>query len=523
MDMTSAAPQYLIPFLVVITAVAILSWGYWRSKRLGKLGLLSWLQLVVLMGPWFVYFGLFLLGIFVNFALLLLLLLISTVGYIFVGAKLRQAALSEREKLKQMMPSERQTSDNAQDGDRPTDETTTENGNNEAEQARLSAEISAALRRLNQKPSMPKEDIKAIQGIFGVDTFYATETLPYQEGVIFKGNLRGEPSEAHASLNAALQKRFPNKYDLFLVEGQEKRPVVVILPCVDIDAINPTQQKILAGLLVIGSFATCLALGNQLQEIDIMQSNQLIMLNALPFAIGLAVILAVRELAQRWVASKYNVQISVPFFLPSLQLGCFGGFSRILSPLPDRKALFDIAVAPAIASGLISLLMFVGGLLLSANGMGNVEVPTQVFQSSLLAGILGKLTLGNALHNQFVAIHPLVVLGWIGLVITALNLMPAGQLDGGRIVQAIYGRRTAGITTVLTLICLAIATFVNPLALYWGGIILILLRDLERPMLNEISELDGDRDALGIFALFWMIATIMPMTRIVAARLGIGS
>lgn len=517
--MTSAAPQYLIPILVVVTAAVIISWGYVRSRQLGKLGLLSWLQLVVLMGPWLVYFGLFLSGIFVNFALLLLLLVISTVGYIYVGAKLRQAAIAEREKLKQNMMLEQRLSSKT-NADQASNGDSQEEAKQEAEQARLSSEIGAALRQLNQRPQMPKEDIKTIQGIFGVDTFYATETLPYQEGVIFKGNLRGEPSEVHAELAAALQKRLPDKYDLFLVEGQDKRPVVVILPQIDIDAVNPMQQKILAGLLLVGSFATCVALGNQLQEIDIMQTNQII--NALPFAIGLALILAGRELAQRWIATKYDLKISVPFFLPSLQLGCFGGFSRFLSPLRNRQALFDVAIAPSIASGVLSLLMFVGGLLLSSNGMGNVEVPTQIFQSSLLAGILGKLTLGEALHAQFVALHPLVVLGWIGLVITALNLMPAGQLDGGRLVQAIYGRRTAGIATVFTLIFLAVATFVNPLALYWGGIILILLRDLERPMLNEISELDSDRDALGIFALFWMIATIMPMTKIVAARLGIG-
>ena len=83
--------------------------------------------------------------------------------------------------------------------------------------------------------------------------------------------------------------------------------------------------------------------------------------------------------------------------------------------------------------------------------------------------------------------------------------MPAGQLDGGRIVQSDYGRRVASWTTVLTLIFLVIATVINPLALYWGGIVLILLRDLERPMLNELSELDGDREALGVVALFWMV------------------
>jgi membrane-associated protease RseP (regulator of RpoE activity) len=167
--------------------------------------------------------------------------------------------------------------------------------------------------------------------------------------------------------------------------------------------------------------------------------------------------------------------------------------------------------------------MLIVGFRLSAIGMGSIDIPSQIFQASVLAGTLAKIFLGEALQNSFIAIHPLVVLGWLGSTITALNLMPAGQLDGGRIVQAVYGRRTAGWTTVLTLIFLVIATVINPLALYWGGIILILLRDLERPMLNELSELDSDREALGVVALSWMLVTLLPIASGMAERMGIGS
>jgi membrane-associated protease RseP (regulator of RpoE activity) len=223
------------------------------------------------------------------------------------------------------------------------------------------------------------------------------------------------------------------------------------------------------------------------------------------------------------MAKKYKVTLSLPFFLPSSQLGSFGAFSRILSPLPNRTALFDIAIAPAVTSGVLSLLLLVVGFRLSAIGMGSIDIPSQIFQASVLAGTLAKLFLGDVLQNSFISIHPLVVLGWLGSAITALNLMPAGQLDGGRIVQAIYGRRTASWATVLTIIFLVIATVINPLALYWGSLILILLRDLERPMLNELSELDGDREALGVVALFWMLVTLLPLTTGVAERLGIGN
>jgi len=121
-----------------------------------------------------------------------------------------------------------------------------------------------------------------------------------------------------------------------------------------------------------------------------------------------------------------------------------------------------------------------------------------------------------------VDVHPLALLGWLGLVITALNLMPAGQLDGGRIVQAIYGRKTAGRATVVTLIVLAIASLANPLALYWAALILFLQRPLERPAINELAEPDDARAALGLLALFLMLATLVPLTPSLAGRLGIG-
>jgi membrane-associated protease RseP (regulator of RpoE activity) len=168
------------------------------------------------------------------------------------------------------------------------------------------------------------------------------------------------------------------------------------------------------------------------------------------------------------------------------------------------------------------LLLLVIGLLLSHPG-SLFQLPNQFFQGSILVGSLARVVLGSALQSPVVNIHPLVIIGWLGLVITALNLMPAGQLDGGRIVQAIYGRKTAGRTTFATIILLAIVSLGNPLAMYWAIVILFLQRDLERPSLNEISEPDDARAALCLLALFLMIATLLPLTPALAGRLGIGS
>ncbi|NEO62281.1 MAG: site-2 protease family protein, partial [Moorea sp. SIO4G2] len=174
--------------------------------------------------------------------------------------------------------------------------------------------------------------------------------------------------------------------------------------------------------------------------------------------------------------------------------------------------------------GLVSLVMLMVGLVLSHQGSA-FQVPAEFFQGSILVGGLAKLVLGSALQESLVDVHPLTIVGWLGLTITALNLMPAGQLDGGRIVQAIYGRKTARLTTIATLVILGILALINPgnpIILYWGILILFLQRSLERPSLNEITELDDTRALWGLLALFLMVATLIPINSALAGRLGIG-
>jgi membrane-associated protease RseP (regulator of RpoE activity) len=168
--------------------------------------------------------------------------------------------------------------------------------------------------------------------------------------------------------------------------------------------------------------------------------------------------------------------------------------------------------------------MLCTGLLLSHPG-SQFQIPSDVLQGSILVGSLAKIFLGDAISNPVVDINPLMLIGWLGLVITALNLLPAGQLDGGRIVQAIYGRKTARRSTIATLIILGIIALfnpANPIPLYWAVVILFLQRGLERPSLNEITEPDDARAAYALLALFLMLATLIPLTPSLAGRLGIG-
>ncbi len=491
----------MITGLLIIAALAILGWGFYRGLPLGKLGLVAWLQSVVLMLPWLLLFGLVAVGIIPNLAVILFLLLSSVGVYILLGRWLRAIAaqMPLPERLEQPL-------------------STTESSLTESEPT--ASETDSKLSEPPKAIPIPAEDLKVIQGIFGIDTYFLTETIPYQDGLICKGNLRGEPAAVHARLSTTLQERLADQYRLFLVSNPEGRPVVVILPSRNDPQPATLTQKITAGVLALATIATCLETSALLQGFNFYTAPGR-WLEVLPIALGLLTVLAMHELGHRWLAKRYQVKLSPPFLIPAWQIGSFGALTRFESLLPKRQVLFDIALAGPAVGGLLSLLLLMVGLVLS--GQGNVfQVPAPFFQSSILVGSLARVVLGSALQESLVSVHPLVVIGWLGLVVTALNLLPAGQLDGGRIIQSIYGRKVAGRSTIVVLVVLAIAATFNPLALYWALVILLLQRDLERPCLEEISEVDDARATWGLLALFLMATTLIPLAPGLAGRLGIG-
>ncbi|MDJ0599886.1 MAG: site-2 protease family protein [Crocosphaera sp.] len=496
-------PETTTILVIILVAFGLLAWGYNRAKGYGKLGILAWLQSVSLMAPWLIFFGLFALGIYLNIVGILFLLVASVLLYIYLGKRLRAEGqdVMLREKAAQRIQEEEA---------KKTD--VNNNSSMETEPKNVGDII-----------PIPDEDLQLIKGIFSIDTFFATETISYQEGAIFRGNLRGDTDESYQRLSEKLKTNFGEKYRLFLVEGTEGKPVVIILPSSDDPQPTTLLQKNLALVLFVATVVTTLEAASILLGFDLF-NNWNRYQETIPISLALWGILLVHEIGHRIVAKRYNIKMSVPFFLPTWQIGSFGAITRFESLIPTRNALFDVALAGPACGGILSLILLIIGLTLSHEG-SLFQVPAQFFQGSILVGSLAKVILGEQLQSSIVNVHPLTVVGWLGLVITALNLMPAGQLDGGRIIQAIYGRKTARRTTIITLVILGIVTIfspANPIPLYWAVVILFLQRDLERPSLNELTEPDDTRAGWGLLALFLMLATLIPLSPSLAGRLGIG-
>lgn len=500
----------MITALIVLLLVLMLGWSGWRARSYGKLGVYSWFQSGTLLLPWLLFFVLGSAGVYLNLAGMLILFVSSTVAYVAIGQKVRSIAPGELAKRAEALIKARDEV-NAADIAKKTSE-----GPSIAADLPLDKSITADASR--EVVPIPAEDLTMIRSIFGIDTFYATEAIPFQDGAVFNGNLRGKLEPSFEKLTGLLHEKVGDRYRLFLIENQEGRPTAVVLPSSNDPQPMTPSQKILAALLAVGTIATCFETAGILQGFDFYTAPQRIS-EVVPIGLGIVAVLTVHELGHWLMADRYDVKLSLPFFFPTWQIGCFGALTRFESILKNRNVLFDVALAGPAAGGILSFAMLLVGLLLS-NPTSQFKVPTEFFEGSVLVGTLARVVLGNAVQESVVAVNPLVILGWLGLVITAINLMPAGQLDGGRMVQAVYGRKIASRASLATLILLAIVSLVNSLALYWAIVILFLQRNLERPSLNELTEPDDTRAALGLLALFLMVMVLLPLTPSLAGRLG---
>jgi len=527
----------MVIVLLLLAAVGILAWGYSQAKPLGTPGILAWLQTVVLMGPWLLFFGLTAVGVYLNLAGILLLVVSSAGLYIYLGRRLRDlnkeslaAGRAASVAKKQGAAFSDSAVGNSADSSSQSSETGAAEGDRLSTDSAQSGVDASTPSQLGQGgsdqeaedklPPIPPEDMSVIEGIFGIDTFFRTETVPYQEGAIFKGNLRGKPDETAQVLSEKLSEKLGDRYLSFLLSNPEGKPVVVVLPKENGPKPTTVGQKVLAVGLVLATLGTCLETAGILQGFDFFQSPER-WAQTLPVGLGIATVLGVHELGHIGVARRLNVKLSPPFFLPAWQLGSFGSLMRFESILPNRSVLFDVAFAGPAAGGILSFAFLFLGMVLSHPG-SLFQLPAEYFQGSVLVGTLARTVLGDALQNDLVDVHPLMIVGWIGLIITAINVMPAGQLDGGRMLQAIYGRKTLVRATAVTLVLLALVGIFNPIALYWAVLIVFLQRQPERPCTDDLTEPDDARAGLALLALFLMLLILLPLTPSLAARLGVG-
>ena len=243
---------------------------------------------------------------------------------------------------------------------------------------------------------------------------------------------------------------------------------------------------------------------------------------AVPFAMALMGILLAHEMGHYFAAKRYRIDASPPFFLPApvefTFIGTFGAFIRLRSPIVDRRQLMDIGAAGPWAGFVVALLMLVVGLNRSGVAPPGAYTAPMVVQTANGILFLGDSLLTLGLRNLLVGdgtviLHQLAVAGWVGVLVTALNLLPLGQLDGGHIVYALLGDRQRALGIVIWIGLVAVGAFFFWPWLVWAGLILVLGGGrLAHPrVLERHRPLPVGRWPVGWFSVLLFLLTLSPV------------
>lgn len=381
-----------------------------------------------------------------------------------------------------------------------------------------------------------KQEETELRNCFPWGVYYLQQVEYRPQAVLCRGKLRTTPESAYQTVRQNIEAEFGDRFFVIFQESFSGKPFFALVP-------NPQAQPkkedfakepLTRPGLALGLFLITLFTTTTIGVIDIagisreqLQADPAFLLQGLPYALALMAILSIHELGHYLMALRYKMRTTLPYFIPvPFFLGTFGAFIQMRSPVPNRKALFDVGIAGPIAGLLITLPVLIWGLahssvvpLSDSSGLVNFESLDPRF--SLLLALLSKLALGTELtSNMAINLHPVAVAGYIGLIVTAFNLMPVGQLDGGHIVHAMLGQR-AGITIgQLTRLFMLILALREPGLLLWA-IILLFLPVADEPALNDVSELDNWRDLFGLLALVILVSIVLPLPGTITGLLNI--
>jgi membrane-associated protease RseP (regulator of RpoE activity) len=278
------------------------------------------------------------------------------------------------------------------------------------------------------------------------------------------------------------------------------------------------------GLFIVTAFSTLAAgaqfaaayAANQSPGIDSFFSDYFrpffeprLLISGIPFAVTLMGILLAHELGHFFACRHYQISATYPYFIPAPTLiGTLGAFIRIRSPIFNRRALFDMALAGPLVGFLIAVPALALAILFSKVVPASDPSSSFTFGQPLVERLLELLLRPGVAHTHLL-LHPVGRAAWVGLFATALNLLPAGQLDGGHILYAVASERHRRTS-------FAVAILLVPLAIkFWAGwmvwaVLLVAIGFRHPPLIDRWEPLDRTRRILAGVAVAMFVLCFMP-------------
>ncbi|KAG0502968.1 hypothetical protein HPP92_003040 [Vanilla planifolia] len=351
--------------------------------------------------------------------------------------------------------------------------------------------------------------------VFGFDSFFVTSQEPYEGGVLFRGNLRGNAAKSYEKITKRMKDRFGDQYKLFLLlDPEDDKPLAVVVPKQTFQA----EDTAVPAWFAAGSFGVVTIFTLLLRNVPALQTNLSstfdnldLLKDGFPGALVTALILAFHEAGHLLIARTVGVKLGVPYFVPSWQIGSFGAITRILSIVANREDLVKLAAAGPLSGFFLGItLLLLGFILPPADGFGIIVDPT-VFHDSFLVGGIAKLVLGDALKEGTpISVNPVLLWAWAGLLINGINMIPAGELDGGRIAYGLWGRKVSTRLSGITLALLGLSSLFSDVAFYFTVLVFFLQRGPIAPLYEEITEPEKKYIGLGIAVLLLGLLICLP-------------
>ena len=307
-------------------------------------------------------------------------------------------------------------------------------------------------------------------------------------GMIFKSIVR--KLEDHSALKEKVQ--------LFLVEDNEDNkeetnpPPVIIAVSKEVMPEQESERglgiKALAAFSTITTILTSLgyalssfALNPGFFNAVVNENDVSLVPMCLPVFFGVLAMSALHELGHYVVARKYDIKLGWPVPLPSFQVGTFGCITPFRSFPSNRTETFDVAMSGPGITMIVSIIMIIVGLKLTSvtSTFGTFPlIPCAGLHSSFLIGSIASVVVPKAMLaplSQPIPVHPMFMIGLAGLIMSAVNMLPFGRLDGGRAANCIFGRKRASVLSFLTLLFMAFVSFSisNDLITFWGAVIVM--------------------------------------------------
>ncbi|MDO9532168.1 MAG: site-2 protease family protein [Deltaproteobacteria bacterium] len=276
-------------------------------------------------------------------------------------------------------------------------------------------------------------------------------------------------------------------------------------------APKPPRRLLHLGLLLATVVTTVIA-GALQQGVNPLETPELLY-TGIPFSFTLLLILGAHEMGHYLVSRRHHLDVTLPYFIPAppipFIIGTFGAFIRIRSPIRDKRALLDVGCSGPLIGVLVAIPVILIGLKLSTVTVIGGGEETITLGEPLLFKLLSWLALGPMTPEENVILHPVAFAGWIGLLVTALNLLPVGQLDGGHVAYALFPEYHRYIS--LGMLGLLVVCGV----IFWQGwllwaVLLVFLGWRHPPPYQFWVPLDRRRRVLGIITIVVFGLTFSP-------------